>query len=62
VKQWVGVYLPKAHARIQALLEGVRLSLEDVYAMQMMCAYEVRTPELQFFFKYQTPGFFNIND
>jgi hypothetical protein len=43
VKQWVGVYLPKAHARIQALLEGVRLSLEDVYAMQMMCAYEVRT-------------------
>lgn len=27
--------------RIQSLLEGYELSLEDVYSMQMMCAYEV---------------------
>ena len=41
VKQWVEVYLLKAHSRIQALLEGVQLTLEDVHAMQLMCAYEV---------------------
>lgn len=43
VKQWVSVYLLAAHMRIQSLLEGYELSLEDVYSMQMMCAYEVCT-------------------
>src|SRR5271169_6523839 len=44
VKQWVGVYLLQAHMRIQPLSEGVHLTLEDVCAIQMMCAYEVRNP------------------
>ncbi|KIM23174.1 hypothetical protein M408DRAFT_332472 [Serendipita vermifera MAFF 305830] len=40
VKQWVSVYLVDAQQRIQSLLEGYELSMEDLYAMQMMCAYE----------------------
>ena len=36
------MYLLVAHKRIQSLLQGYELSLEDVYSMQMMCAYEVR--------------------
>ncbi|KAG8816240.1 hypothetical protein FRC18_001111 [Serendipita sp. 400] len=40
VKQWVSVYLQEALQRIQGLLKGYTLTLEDVYTMQMMCAYE----------------------
>ncbi|KAG8816435.1 hypothetical protein FRC17_000336 [Serendipita sp. 399] len=40
VKKWVPVYLQEALPRIQALLQGYTLSLEDVYTMQMLCAYE----------------------
>ncbi|PVG01496.1 phosphoglycerate mutase-like protein [Serendipita vermifera] len=40
VKQWANVYLRDAHIRIQGMLKGYDLTMEDVYTMQMMCAYE----------------------
>ncbi|KAG8816269.1 hypothetical protein FRC17_000379 [Serendipita sp. 399] len=39
-QKWVGVYLQEAHHRIQGLLDGYALSVEDLFAMQMLCAYE----------------------
>lgn len=41
-KQWVAIYLKDALARLQPLLKGYDLTLEDVYVLQQMCAYEVR--------------------
>lgn len=41
VQKWIAVYLADALARIQALLDGYTLKIEDVYAMQFTCAYEV---------------------
>lgn len=34
-------YLKDARKRLNSQLTGIELDLEDVYAMQMMCAYEV---------------------
>jgi phage gp36-like protein len=41
MKQWISVYLVDAMARIQGYLSGYTLTLENVFAMQTMCAYEV---------------------
>ncbi|KAI0072842.1 phosphoglycerate mutase-like protein [Panus rudis PR-1116 ss-1] len=40
VREWAGVYLADAHARLAPLLEGYDLSIEEIYTMQQMCAYE----------------------
>jgi len=40
VRKWLEVYLKDARGRLGALLEGVKLDYEDVYVMQMLCAYE----------------------
>lgn len=41
LRKWAEVYLKDAHKRLGALLEGVKLEYEDVYVMQLLCAYEV---------------------
>jgi Histidine phosphatase superfamily (branch 2) len=43
VRKWTEVYLKDARKRLGALLEGVELDYEDVYVMQLLCAYEVRS-------------------
>ncbi|KAI0316795.1 phosphoglycerate mutase-like protein [Amylostereum chailletii] len=40
VQEWASVYLRDAQARLQSQLEGYALSIEDVYTLQQMCAYE----------------------
>ncbi|KAG5640451.1 hypothetical protein DXG03_008594 [Asterophora parasitica] len=40
VKRWAAIYLKKARARLQPQLKGYELTIEDVYIMQQMCAYE----------------------
>lgn len=40
VRRWVERYLKTARKRLNAHLHGIKLTEEDVYAMQMMCAYE----------------------
>ncbi|KAG7088757.1 hypothetical protein E1B28_012723 [Marasmius oreades] len=40
VKRWVKIYLSSAKKRLQAHLSGYELTVEDVYTMQQMCAYE----------------------
>ncbi|KIY44827.1 phosphoglycerate mutase-like protein [Fistulina hepatica ATCC 64428] len=40
VSEWANVYLKDAQARLQKQLPGFTLSIEDVYTMQQMCAYE----------------------
>ncbi|KIM23185.1 hypothetical protein M408DRAFT_77931 [Serendipita vermifera MAFF 305830] len=40
MQKWIAVYLKDARTRIQALLTGYTLTLEDVFSMQTMCAYE----------------------
>ena len=40
MQQWISVYLADAKDRIQSYLNGVTLTLEDIFAMQTMCAYE----------------------
>ena len=35
-------YLKGARDRLNAQLDGIELDLEDVYAMQTLCPYEVR--------------------
>ena len=47
VNKWAQVYLVDAQARLQKQLRGYNLTLEDVYAMQQMCAYEVLVPLTQ---------------
>lgn len=41
VKEWAARYLKDAQARLQPQLHGFKLTIEDVYVMQQMCAYEV---------------------
>ena len=43
LRKWTEVYLKDARERLGALLEGVELHYEDVYVMQLLCAYEVRS-------------------
>ncbi|GLB35545.1 putative phosphoglycerate mutase-like protein [Lyophyllum shimeji] len=40
VKRWAARYLKDAIARLQPQIEGYQLTVEDVYTMQQMCAYE----------------------
>ncbi|VDC02885.1 unnamed protein product [Peniophora sp. CBMAI 1063] len=40
VKKWAEVYLVEAQKRLQAHIKGYNLTVEDVYTMQQMCAYE----------------------
>ncbi|KAG6819805.1 hypothetical protein H0H93_008500 [Arthromyces matolae] len=40
VKEWTSIYLKDALGRLQSNLKGYELSIEDVYIMQQMCAYE----------------------
>ncbi|KAG5337265.1 hypothetical protein C0989_010032 [Termitomyces sp. Mn162] len=40
VKRWAAIYLVEALARLQPYIKGYELSIEDVYVMQQMCAYE----------------------
>jgi hypothetical protein len=41
VRKWANIYLKDALPRIQSQLDGFNLTIEDVYTMQQMCAYEV---------------------
>ncbi|KAI0736900.1 phosphoglycerate mutase-like protein [Fomitopsis betulina] len=40
VEQWASTYLQTALARLQPHMKGLNLTIEDVYTMQQMCAYE----------------------
>ncbi|KAG6909601.1 hypothetical protein DXG01_016640 [Tephrocybe rancida] len=40
LKEWAKRYLKKALARLQPHIKGYELSIEDLYTMQQMCAYE----------------------
>ncbi|EIW74055.1 phosphoglycerate mutase-like protein [Coniophora puteana RWD-64-598 SS2] len=40
IRRWTATYLSDAYTRIQKQLSGLELSVEDVYTMQQMCAYE----------------------
>ncbi|KAK7691641.1 hypothetical protein QCA50_005040 [Cerrena zonata] len=40
VREWAQRYLAAAHARLAPQLEGYSLSIEDVFTMQQLCAYE----------------------
>ncbi|KAJ7493301.1 phosphoglycerate mutase-like protein [Mycena galericulata] len=40
VEAWANVYLKKARKRLDAMLYGYDLSIEDVYVFQQLCAYE----------------------
>ncbi|GAA5863691.1 hypothetical protein JCM8547_003694 [Rhodosporidiobolus lusitaniae] len=39
--QWGEVYLKDALARLKPLVEGVELTVKDLFNMQLMCAYEL---------------------
>lgn len=41
VRKWAEIYLQGAKERLGGMMEGLELSVEDVYTMQQMCAYEV---------------------
>ncbi|PFH52488.1 hypothetical protein AMATHDRAFT_173590 [Amanita thiersii Skay4041] len=40
VKKWANKYLKSAQARLQKRIRGYDLTIEDVYTMQQLCAYE----------------------
>ncbi|KIP05069.1 hypothetical protein PHLGIDRAFT_31059 [Phlebiopsis gigantea 11061_1 CR5-6] len=40
VRRWADIYLKDAHARLAPQLKGYDLSIEDIYTLQQMCAYE----------------------
>ena len=40
VKQWTAIYLKDALERLAPQLHGYDLTIEDVYTLQQMCAYE----------------------
>ncbi|KAF7296481.1 AB hydrolase-1 domain-containing protein [Mycena chlorophos] len=40
VSEWAGIYLKNALQRLQAQMNGYEFSIEDVYIMQQLCAYE----------------------
>ena len=42
VREWASVYLQDALDRLKPQLHGYELTIEDVYTLQQMCAYEVR--------------------
>ncbi|KAI9509975.1 phosphoglycerate mutase-like protein [Russula earlei] len=40
LKEWTNTYLTKALDRLQRQIDGYTLSIEDVYTLQQMCAFE----------------------
>ncbi|KAH9030686.1 phosphoglycerate mutase-like protein [Lactarius pseudohatsudake] len=40
LKEWTSVYLKETRDRLQQHIDGYVLTIEDVYTMQQMCAYE----------------------
>jgi hypothetical protein len=38
---WADIYLQDAQKRLAKEIKGFDLTIEDVYTMQQMCAYEV---------------------
>ncbi len=47
VEHWAAIYLKDALARLKPQLKGYDLTIEDIYVLQQMCAYEVSLfPEL----------------
>ncbi|PIL29397.1 hypothetical protein GSI_09449 [Ganoderma sinense ZZ0214-1] len=40
VREWAELYLQDARARLNSQIEGIELSIEDVYTMQQLCPYE----------------------
>ena len=41
VRRWADIYLKKARKRLQGQISGFEFTIEEVYSMQLMCAYEV---------------------
>ena len=41
VKEWASIYLKDALDRLRPQMLGYELTIEDVYTLQQMCAYEV---------------------
>jgi len=41
IKQWASIYLQDAHARLAPQLHGYDLTIEEIYTLQQLCAYEV---------------------
>jgi hypothetical protein len=44
VAKWAPIYLKDALERLKGNMKGFDLVVEDVYAMQQLCAYEVHYP------------------
>ena len=44
LQEWVSIYLHDARERLQKQMKGYTFSVEDVYILQQMCAYEVQPP------------------
>ncbi|GJE94137.1 histidine-type phosphatase [Phanerochaete sordida] len=40
VRQWADIYLKDAQARLAPQMHGYNLTIEDLYTLQQMCAYE----------------------
>jgi len=40
LEEWTNTYLKEAQDRLQKQIDGYPLTIEDVYTMQQMCAYE----------------------
>jgi hypothetical protein len=40
VNAWKAVYLEDAVPRLQTYIDGLELNIDDVYALQEMCAFE----------------------
>ncbi|KAF7979855.1 hypothetical protein HWV62_40611 [Athelia sp. TMB] len=40
VAEWSSIYLADARARLNSQIKGYELSIDDVYTMQQLCAYE----------------------
>ena len=43
-ERWADIYLQNARKRLAKEIEGFDLTIEDVYTMQQLCAYEVSYP------------------
>lgn len=41
LRRWADIYLKKARKRLQRQISGFEFTIEEVYSMQLMCAYEV---------------------
>ena len=41
VRRWANIYLKNALERLSPQLKGYDMTIEDIYTLQQMCAYEV---------------------